>query len=160
MGNSIEYIKGRIKSGDARIAICKFDSMYEMSPYEVLEIKDTNEICETTSSGKIISEVYYDENAEFNYFTMSRNQNDGTLLFMRETVKEVLEKVLRCETYNVDILKEIPDDEEYFKKHHFKYTIGNIVCCSEHGDEFSTKEKPWMKSRFTALLPIKFEIVE
>ena len=29
----------------------------------------------------------------------------------------------------------------------------------EFGDEFATKEKPWMKSRFTAMLPIKFDVV-
>ena len=34
------------------------------------------------ANGEIISELYYDINADFNYFTMSRNINDGTFLFI------------------------------------------------------------------------------
>lgn len=36
---------------------------------------------------------------------------------------------------------------------------GNFVLAEEFGDQFATKEKPWMKSRFTAMLPIKFNVV-
>lgn len=40
------------------------------------------------------------------------------------------------------------------------YTVGDFVLTEEFGDEFTTKEKPWMQSRFTAMLPIKFDVVK
>ena len=33
------------------------------------------------------------------------------------------------------------------------------MLAEEFGNEFATKEKPWMQSRFTAMLPIKFDVV-
>ena len=57
-------------------------------------------------------------------------------------------------------MSEVPDDKDFFNSHHIKYTIGNIVCCTEYSEEFATKDKPYLTSRYTALLPIKFEIVK
>ena len=108
----------------------------------------------------MLSEVYYDSNADFNYFSMNRNCNDGTLIFDMEAMQQVLMKVLSCQTYNKAVLVEVPDDMEFFNTHHFKYTVGDIVLCQEYSNEFGTKEKPWIKRRTTALLPIKFEVVE
>ena len=154
MGKSIEYIKQRLPG-------CKFDSMHEIDIYEIIKKDDSNKIYElNTKSGNLMSEVYYDDAADFNYYTMRSNINDGTLSFMYEAARDVVLSVLDCKTYNTKVLKEAPENEDYFDSHHFKYTIGNIVCCSEYGDEFSSEEKPWMKSRFTAFLPIKFEVVE
>lgn len=161
MGNSIEYIKGRIKMGDTKLSTRKFGSMYEKNIYDIIEENDTNKLYELeTSDGMLVSEVYYDENAEFDCYVESSSRNDGTFVHMYRVAERVLKIFFEYITHNSEVWKEDPDVEGNVKTYHFKYTIGNIVCCSEHGDEFSTKEKPWMKSKFTALLPIKIEIVE
>lgn len=158
---SLEYIITRIKSGETELTDCVYDSMFEVSPVNFLNEEDNEGQVwvNRCANGKIINEVYYDVNADFNYFTMSRNINDGTFLFMQETMQEVLNKVILGKTYNKKIMGIIPNYGNYFDSHHFKYTIGNIVCCTEYSEEFATKEKPYLTSRYTALLPIKFEIV-
>ena len=154
MGKSIEYIKQRLPD-------CKFNSMHEIDIYEIIKKDGSNKIYElNTKNGNLMSEVYYDDDADFNYYTMKSNINDGTLSFMYEAARDVVLSVLNCKTYNTKVLKEIPESESYFDSRHFRYTIGNVVCCSEYRDNISPKEKPWMKSRFTAFLPIKFEIIE
>ena len=40
------------------------------------------------------------------------------------------------------------------------YTVGDFVLAEELSDEFATKDKPWMKSRFTVMLPIRFNVVK
>lgn len=98
--------------------------------------------------------ITYDEAANFNYFTMKRCSCDGTLLFYQELIKDILLKLLRCET--CDKTTAIPGD---LFGHQIKYIVGNFVLANEDGDEFSTKEKPWMRSRFSVMLPIKFEVI-
>ena len=80
-------------------------------------------------------------------------------MFDLEAMKYVLTKVLACQTYNKAVVSE-PVDMDFFNTHYFKYTVGDIVLCQEYDEEFSTKEKPWMTRRTTALLPIKFEVFE
>ena len=159
---SLEYIITRIKSGETGLTDCIYDSMFEVSPVNFLNQEDNEGQVwvNRCANGEIISELYYDINADFNYFTMSRNINDGTLLFMQTAIEDVLNKVMSTVTYNKKIMSEVPNNKDFINSHHLKYTIGNIVCCTEHNEEFATKEKPYLTSRYTALLPIKFEIVK
>lgn len=159
---SLEYIITRIKSGETGLTDCVYDSMFEVSPVNFLNEEDNEGQVwvNRCANGKIISELYYDINVDFNYFTMSRNINDGTLLFMQTAIEDVLNKVMSTVTYNKKIMSEVPNNKDFINSHHLKYTIGNIVCCTEHNEEFATKEKPYLTSRYTALLPIKFEIVK
>lgn len=161
---SLDYIKQRISDGDTGLSKCKYESMVEFNPVDIFEKMYESRALETGitvgNSDYQAANICYDPEADFNYFSMSRNANDGTLIFDFEAMQDVLCKVLSCQTYNKAVLTEVPDDEEYFNTHHFKYTIGDIVLCQEYGDEFATEEKPWMKRRTTALLPIKFEVVE
>ena len=161
---SLEYVKQRIAKGHTDLSNCKYESMVEYSPVDIFEKVYKSRALETGvtvgTSDHQVANICYDPKVDFNYFSMSRNTNDGTLLFDFEAMQDVLCKVLSCQTYNKAVLTEIPDDEEYFNTHHFKYTIGDIVLCQEYGDEFATEEKPWMKRRTTALLPIKFEVIE
>lgn len=102
MGKSIEYIKQKLPD-------CKFDSMYEMDICEIIKEVNSNKIYELkTKSGNLINEVCYDNDADFNYYTMSSNINDGTLLFMYDVASDVLLSVLNCKTYNTKVLKEAP----------------------------------------------------
>ena len=67
---------------------------------------------------------------------------------------ECIDKMIHLKTCNVN--KEIPKDLIGYS---IIYTVGDFVLAEEFGDEFATKEKPWMKSKFTAMLPIKFDVV-
>ena len=161
---SLDYIKQRISDGTTGLTDCNYESMTEINTIDIFEklMKSRNlqnGITVGTNEHKIAN-ISYDPNSDFNYFTMSRNINDGTLIFDLEAMQDVLYKVLSCQTYNKSILKDIPDNEEFFNTHIFKYVIGDIVLCQEYSKEFSTKEKPWMTRRTTALLPIKFEVIE
>ena len=162
---SLDYIKQRISDGTTGLADCNYESMTEVNTVDIYEkIYDTRKLEHGLTLKSIIderkcAEVYYDPNADFNYFSMSRNSNDGTLTFDLEAMKYVLTKVLACQTYNKAVVSE-PVDMDFFNTHYFKYTVGDIVLCQEYGEEFSTKEKPWMTRRTTALLPIKFEVIE
>ena len=171
---SLEYVKSRIRSGTTGLTDCIYDSMFEVSPINFLP-KDCNNsqlwVNEYNGNGKIISELHYDNgkiiselhydiDTDFNYFTMSRNINDGTLLFMQTVIEDVLNRVMTAATCNKKIMLEVPNDKDFLNSHHIKYTIGNIVCCSEYSEKFATNEKPYLTSRYTAILPIKFEIVK
>ena len=105
--------------------------------------------------GDISVFVKYDENAEFEYFTMERCVCDGTLLFLYEQGAIIINKIFTLSTFNKE--KITNDYENNPFNYDFYYTVGNFVVCDEHGD-FGTKEKPWMRSRFTTMLPIKFDI--
>ena len=90
---------------------------------------------------------------------MNRSIKDGTFLFIQTSIKDVLNKVMSATTFNKKIINELPHDKDFFNCHHIKYTLGNIFCL-EYNEEFATKEKPYLTSRYTALLPIEIEIVK
>lgn len=55
----------------------------------------------------------------------------------------------------------IPKDaEEYLYNYDILFGVGDFVFVEEHVERFSTKEKPWIKSRFTVMLPIKCDFEE
>lgn len=168
---SIEFVKKRIADGDANVPLQNDAYFYEttFNDYanmfcsqeliEVIELSNGFKLAIPSKNLKDYIPVYitYDENADFEYFTMERCVCDGTLVFMADLMKDCFNKVISYQTCNV---KKLPSD---FQKEPFKYeisyTVGNFVCCEEFGD-FGTEEKPWMKSRFTVMLPIKFDIKE
>lgn len=162
---SLDYIKQRIREGTTNLSDCDYESMVEVNTVDIFEKMYNSRGLEAGiivgTKDNEVANIKYNPDADFNYFTMSRNTNDGTLMFDFETMQDVLCKVLSCRTYNTAVLSEIPNDEEYFKEHHFEYTVGDIVLCQEYDDnKFSTDEKPWLTRRTTALLPIKFQVVE
>ena len=58
----------------------------------------------------------------------------------------------------VDILR-ADDIYDNIKDYIVDYTIGDFVFGDEYDlKKFGTKEKPWMHSRFTVMLPIKFDV--
>lgn len=98
--------------------------------------------------------VDYNENTDFSYFTMERCYCDGTFAFYQELIKHILLKLLDLNTYDKRV--DIPDN---LYGHEVKYTVGDFVLTHEYGSKFATEEKPWMKSRFSVMLPIKFEVI-
>ena len=171
---SVEFVKERIKNGfadvplqeDAKFSELKFDEYINSNTTEEfrkgfvdgkckLILNSKAEVNGKEVTGDVVINIRHDENADFEYFTMERCVCDGTLIFMSELVERVFMKVLHCQTVNnkkvVDGFNNNPFNYEVC------YTVGNFVACVEYGD-FGTEEKPWMKSRFTVMLPIKFNV--
>lgn len=164
MGKSLEFVKKRIVSGQC--------NGMENNKYEAIIEQDVRELFETvtcTKDGIILADVpyligdshhfnvviKYNPDMNFEYFTMQRCNCDGTFVFFQVLMNICINKMITLKTRNAN--KEIPKDLTGCS---IIYTIGDFVLAEEFGDEFATKEKPWMKSRFTAMLPIKFDVVE
>lgn len=163
MGKSLEFVKERIASGQCNgMENNKYESMIEQ------DIRELFTVITYTKDGTILIDVPYlkgdktyfnviikhDPDADFEYFTMQRCNCDGTFVFFQDLMGECIDKMIHLKTCNVN--KEIPKDLTGYS---IIYTVGDFVLAEEFGDEFATKEKPWMKSRFTAMLPIKFDVV-
>lgn len=174
---STEYVRKRIESGlanvplqdDAKFTEVRFDEYIKTHVKEEFQKRFKNNkyqakyenvkitVEEKELIGDIIANISYNENADFEYFTMEQCICDGTLLFIDELLQKVFLKVMYIQTVNSE---KIPDD---FNKNPFdyelSYTVGNFVICDEYGD-FGAKEKPWLHSRFTVMLPIKLDIIK
>lgn len=163
MGKSLEFVKERIASGQCNgMENNKYESMIEQ------DIRELFTVVNYTKNGTILADVPYlkgdkpyfnviikhDPDADFEYFTMQRCNCDGTFVFFQDLMGECIDKMIHLKTCNVN--KEIPKDLTGYS---IVYTVGDFVLAEEFGDEFATKEKPWMKSRFTAMLPIKFDVI-
>ena len=164
MGKSLEFVKKRIASGQC--------NGMENNKYEVMIEQDIRElftIVNYTKNGTILADISYlkddtsyfnmiikhDPDADFEYFTMQRCNCDGTFVFFQKLMGECIDKIIHLKTCNVN--KEIPKDLTGYS---IVYTVGDFVLAEEFGKEFATKEKPWLKTRFTAMLPIKFDVVK
>lgn len=160
---SLNFIKERIASGNTSLSDSQFESMTEVDTLMVFKgmYEDgfpENDGLQIFSGDALMGEVIYDADADFNCFFTSVNLNDGTLMFDLMAMKDVIHKVLSCQTYNSAVLTDVPSGSEWFNMHYLKYTIGNIVLGCEYSDDFGSKEKPWLTKRSSAMLPIKFEI--
>lgn len=168
MNKSLNFVKQRISSGLCnnmdikdfeKIYVCSFKEALKVGSKEIQDAFKDNETIITIENGankKQVS-INYSPESEFEYFTMESCVCDGTLMFIDELILKILYKLIRSETYNketapVDYLEDI-------WRYDIQYTIGDYVINNEYGD-FGTKEKPWMHSRFTAMLPIKCKIME
>lgn len=164
MGKSLEFVKERIAS-------CQCNGM-ENNKYESMIEQDIRELFTVVTCAKdetILVDIPYlkgdkpyfnviikrNPNADFEYFTMQRCNCDGTFVFFQDLMGECIDKMVHLKACNVN--KEISKDLTGYS---IIYTVGDFVLAEEFGDEFATKEKPWMKSRFIAMLPIKFDVVK
>lgn len=98
-------------------------------------------------------EIYYNPNADFQYFTSYSATTDGTMIFDLDAMKKLCDMVVFCETY----FKEAGAPHN---GSHITYTVGDFVVIREYGKEFATKEKPWLRERLTVMLPIRYEVRE
>lgn len=151
---SIEFVKQRIKSGFSNVPLQEETKFMELKFDDLLKLYTKEEFQKWFIDNKC--QLKY-ENADFEYFTMERCVCDGILIFIGELIGKVLLKVIQIQTVNND---KMPED---FNRNQFNYdilyTVGNFVICDEYWD-FGTDDKPWLYSRFTVMLPIKFEIVK
>lgn len=155
---SINFIKDRIQNsycGDMENNT--YDSFREVSPITYLK-NNTLEYTIKTNDEEIDVGIEYNADESFEYFTNETVICDGSLIFFNELIDKVLSKVIQCNTYNK---YNVPNDfKNNLSSYKMKYVIGNLVLATEHGDKFSTEKKPWMKSRFTVMLPIKVEYIK
>ena len=101
----------------------------------------------------------YNPNAQFNYCTSERCVCDRTLVFLRELADKCVLKMLELRTYNKAILTDDMMKDFNKGKYDIYYEFGNIICFDEyHESLFATEDKKFLKSRFTTILPIKFDI--
>lgn len=164
MSKSLEFVKERIASGQCNgMENNKYKSMIEQ------DIRELFGIVKYTKDGTILADVPYlkgdkpylnviikrDPDADFEYFITQRCNCDGTFGLFQDLMNECINKMLNLKTCSVN--KKIPKDLTGYS---IIYTVGDFVLAEEFGDEFATKEKPWMQSRFTAMLPIKFDVVK
>lgn len=172
MGKSLEFIKERIKSGETNgMENNKYNWMEEQTPFEVLkeslklaitgsilcnqtfEYETVNNIGEY-NIGKFKMKMIYNPDVEYDYFIMQCCSSDGTYAYFYELMIMCIEKIINFETYSKDT--KIPRN---LSGHTIIYTIGDFVLASEiNREKFKTEDKPWLDRRFTAMLPIKFEI--
>lgn len=169
MSNSLKFVKERIASSKCNgMENNTYVYMYSVNTVDLsnsfnFNIFATSKECKLKSTMGNDKDFYtiikYDPNAEFEYFTMERCICDGTYGFYIELAANCLDKVIHFQTYNRN---KAPENitEEWLADKTLTYTIGDFVLAEEFSDEFGTKEKPWLKSRFTVMLPIKFEVEE
>jgi hypothetical protein len=170
MNNSLEFVRNRIETGNcnnmdiknfSNMSICDFWLFISTVPNPKFQSLFVNNITTYKMEGEVNGVkgnrnviIEYNPNAKFEYFTMEACKCDGTLLFLNEIMYEAFKKVLMCTTYNTNT---VPADlMDRYWDYDTCYTVGDFVVNTEYG-EFGTTEKPWMNTKWTAMLPIKCE---
>lgn len=99
--------------------------------------------------------VSYNPEADFDYLASERCCCDGTLAFAMELCEQILIKLLIGKScYEPKKPKEL--DEKPWD-YDVEFEVGDFVFAEEYGEQFSTKDKPWINSRFTVMLPVKYD---
>lgn len=123
-----------------------FDKVLEGRRNVVITAKDNED--------KPVSiKIKYDFNkdANFDHFTSESIIHDGTLLFVQDTINACMKKVLYGLTYNKEM--QPPHDSDTIE-----YTVGNFVILNEYNNKSFSDDKPYLCSRTTVLLPLKYKI--
>lgn len=167
---SLEFVKKRITSG-----VCngmennEYEHINEIDFLAIVRKIQFNELVEVFENlwktkllfdnGKTAEiSVKYNPNAQFDYFSTESCCCDGTLLFGVELCKKIFIKILSGQSCYIP--KKPKDAEQYPYNYDIAFEVGNFVFAEEYGKQFATKEKPWLQSRFTVMLPIKCDFVE
>lgn len=165
---SLDFVKERIASGKTALTDIKWSRDFIEVDFKLIYknlfgVDFPNKGTSLKHEDILVAEFIYDPNADFNYFATSKRIHDGTLLFVYKTFADLYNSVFTCCTYNKEVIEKLKMHEKnpnFYKKYHFKYTVGDIVCGTEIDGDYVPKDKKWMRERTTAMLPIKFEIVE
>lgn len=79
---------------------------------------------------------------------------DGTLSFIDKLIFEIMEDLINQRSYYKSSFLEYKKEE--IKS--IRYVMGDFEVTTEYGN-FGTKEKPWLKSKFTVELPVSCEYI-
>lgn len=172
MGNnrSLNFVRETISSGRCNgMENDKYEYMSEIDFSAIASKIQFNELVEVSENlwktkllfdnGEIIQiSIKHNPDAKFDYFSTESCYCDGTLLFAIELCKKIFNKILVGKScYMPKITKDI-EEKPYRYNVHFE--VGDFVLAEECGRQFATKENPWIKSRFTVMLPIKCDFIE
>ena len=159
MNKSLEYIKRRIEDGDCNNMPPEEFVDMSVTPlttfWDEVSVGETIILATTKDKSEVIADLTYNPEADFNYFTTESCTCDGTLLFVADLMKEILEKIRSLNTYYTPAFKDI--NEENLCNYKFHYEVGDFVINS-HIIDPPNKDKPWLCDRFTVMLPIRFTI--
>lgn len=157
---SLEYVRKRIEEGNCNnMPIEEFQDMYAI-PFKSCLLEGTEDyivLAERKDSDKVLADLTYSPDAEFNYFITESCVCDGTLMFMRDLVANVIEKIVRLQTCYAPAVDGISVKEFNNGNYTMHYEVGDFVANS-HIIEPPDKDKLWMCDRFTVMLPVKFTI--
>ena len=164
MSKSFEWCIDRAKNHEqSNYKDRKWEDAREYSSEEILEqmfeklngfsnhwsIVDSND---ENNKIEVFLEIKPDSD-DFEYFTSHSSVHDGTLMFVMESMTEVLGRVMSCRTCRKGM--EPPKWGDIIH-----YTIGNLVVLDEFDGDWVPKDKPWCTERTTVLLPIKVEVLK
>lgn len=162
MNKSLEYIKQRITDNNMVFGfnLNDIDNLHVNTMYDVYGYDlpfDNPQPILMNYDGSILAEIVYNPNANYDYFTMETCFCDGTLAFMNELMLKNIQKIMELKTaYSPAIEKigaaNLPD-------YKIIYEVGDFVC-SIKNSESPDPERPWVCSKFTAYLPIKFTLTK
>ena len=156
MNKSLEYIKNRIKTGYVNnMTEEEFSNMQVVKFTDVCAKFNHHNILENKETGEVYIDMKYDPDAKFDYFTLETCYCDGTFMFMGELIDKIINKICSLQTYYSPAIEEEID----LSKYHVHYIVGDFVA-NTYYIESPDLEKPWMKDKFTVMLPIKFEVEE
>ena len=105
---------------------------------------------------KVQCELIINPEADFSYFSSICILSDGSLDNWHYCLNELVVKIITTNTFDKNV-------GYPFNGGKIKYTVGNFVYLTEFdeaGNLFTPKEKPFLRERITALLPIKYEMRE
>lgn len=162
MNKSLKYIKKRIEKGDCyNMTMEEFKDMYVIPfksySYFKENYKDHMPISVDKDSGKVFANLTYSPDANFNYFITESCVCDGTLIFMNDLMTNVIRKIGELKSCYLPALEVIPREERNTRNYMFHYEVGDFIANS-YIIEPPYKNKPWMRDRFTVMLPVKFTI--
>lgn len=168
INKSVAYIKDRIKNtpdqvGD--IPLSGWEKAIVINPIkQYLSLLPDLQSCFISDNefkinlscdkGQIDIIIKYDTDIEFDYFSSTVTTHDGTMLFIMQSIEELLYKLFKLETYAKN--KITSDFIENPSNYDVKYTIGDIVMHSDYGMK-SINGNEMDGETDTIVLPIKFE---
>ena len=157
INKSLEYVRKRIKEGNCRnMSVEEFKDMYSI-PFKSCLLEDYMILAVKKDNNDILADLTYSPDAEFNYFITESCVCDGTLMFMKELMMNILKKIRQLQTCYAPALEGFSQEEINNGSYMFHYEVGDFVANS-YIIEPPNKNKPWMCDRFTVMLPIKFTI--
>lgn len=142
-------------------SMCNYDENYRQIISEIIETGAEFKLKKSLDNNDdaIKVNIKYDPDCDFDCFACESCRCDGTILFLLEQQQKLIRKICLLNTVCKTKMPTVPVEE--LTKYSFVYTIGNFVSIEEFSEEkFKTKEKPWLMSRFTTLLPYKFDVIE
>lgn len=167
MNKSLEYIKNRINNTpdsvedmptegwDNSLIINPMEKYMQYTPSFKNCLVNDNEFSVKVScnQGEFKLNIEYDNEAEFEYFTMESTTHDGTLLFLEDDIMELLHKPLQLKTLPKRVMDDVLNNP---CNYNYKYIIGDVIVHRDFGRK-SINGRDMRGETDLVVLPIKFE---